>query len=152
MHLYHRVVCGMTAGALGQFVASPTDLVKVKMQMEGKRLLALPPHQRTRAKSMVQTFYEVLETAGIRGLWKGCIPNVQRAALVNLGDLTGYDQAKTMFVSTFGMNPESRVTHVMSSIVSGLVAATMGTPADVIKTRVMNQPFDERGKGILHFM
>ena len=29
----------MTAGAFGQLIASPTDLVKVQMQMEGKRVL-----------------------------------------------------------------------------------------------------------------
>ena len=45
------------------------------------------------------------------------------------------------------MDPESRLTHALSSIVSGLVAATMGTPADVVKTRVMNQPFDAQGRG-----
>ena len=27
----------MFAGGLGQFIASPTDLVKVQMQMEGRR-------------------------------------------------------------------------------------------------------------------
>ena len=45
------------------------------------------------------------------------------------------------------MDPESRLTHALSSIVSGFVAATMGTPADVVKTRVMNQPFDAQGRG-----
>ena len=35
----------------------------------------------------------------------------------------------------------------MSSIVAALTAATMGTPADVIKTRVMNQPLDSHGLG-----
>lgn len=29
----------MLAGAVGQFLASPTDLVKVQMQMEGRRIL-----------------------------------------------------------------------------------------------------------------
>ena len=29
----------MSAGAFGQFIASPTDLVKVQMQMEGKRVI-----------------------------------------------------------------------------------------------------------------
>ena len=33
------VIAGMTAGAFGQLIASPTDLVKVQMQMEGKRVL-----------------------------------------------------------------------------------------------------------------
>lgn len=32
------------------------------------------------------------------------------------------------------------------SACSGLVAATMGTPADVIKTRIMNQPTDDKGR------
>ena len=30
---------GLTAGATAQFIASPTDLVKVHMQMEGRRRL-----------------------------------------------------------------------------------------------------------------
>jgi solute carrier family 25 uncoupling protein 27 len=34
---------GLTAGALGQFIASPTDLVKVQMQMEGRRRLEGKP-------------------------------------------------------------------------------------------------------------
>ena len=42
-----------------------------------------------------------------------------------------------------------QVTHALSSIVAALTAATMGTPADVIKTRIMNQPLDNNGKGKL---
>lgn len=37
------VVGGMSAGAIGQFFASPTDLVKVQMQMEGRRKLEGKP-------------------------------------------------------------------------------------------------------------
>ena len=33
------VPTGMIAGAMGQFLASPTDLVKVRLQMEGRRVL-----------------------------------------------------------------------------------------------------------------
>ena len=43
--------------------------------------------------------------------------------------------------------PILQVTHALSSIVAALTAATMGTPADVIKTRIMNQPLDSNGKG-----
>ena len=31
-------MCGMLAGGFGQFLASPTDLVKVNIQMDGKRM------------------------------------------------------------------------------------------------------------------
>ena len=37
------MVCGMTAGSLGQLAASPTDLIKVRMQMEGRRRLEGKP-------------------------------------------------------------------------------------------------------------
>ncbi|KFQ01005.1 Mitochondrial uncoupling protein 4, partial [Haliaeetus albicilla] len=40
---WKAVVGGMSAGAIGQFFASPTDLVKVQMQMEGKRKLEGKP-------------------------------------------------------------------------------------------------------------
>ena len=43
-----------------------------------------------------------------------------------------------------------QITHAMSSILAALTAATMGTPADVIKTRVMNQPLDNNGVGRFH--
>ena len=37
---------GMMSGAMGQFLASPTDLVKIRLQMEGKRALdGLKPRQ-----------------------------------------------------------------------------------------------------------
>ena len=32
------------------------------------------------------------------------------------------------------------------SACAGLVAATVGTPADVVKTRIMNQPTDKNGR------
>lgn len=34
----------------------------------------------------------------------------------------------------------------MFSTIAGFVAAVLSTPADVIKSRVMNQPMDENGK------
>ena len=38
----------------------------------------------------------------------------------------------------------------MSSTSAGFVSAVLGTPADVIKTRMMNQPLNEVGKGIYY--
>ena len=90
----------MTSGAIAQFCASPTDLIKVRMQTEGQKLLRQQGGRSIRPKTMMATFREVLNGGGgVLGLWKGCVPNVQRAALVNLGDLTGYDQAKRMLTA-----------------------------------------------------
>ncbi|CAB0013909.1 unnamed protein product [Nesidiocoris tenuis] len=102
-----------------------------------------------RVKNANHAFLKIYREGGVRALWKGAIPNMQRAALVNLGDLTTYDMAKRTILDNTKLE-DSHLVHIMSSGVAGLVAATMGTPADVIKTRVMNQPVDENGRGKLY--
>ncbi|XP_073830043.1 uncoupling protein 4A [Musca autumnalis] len=144
--LWKSALCGVTSGGLAQWLASPADLVKVQIQMEGKRrLMGEPP----RVHGAAHAFREIIRRGGIKGLWKGSIPNVQRAALVNLGDLTTYDTIKHMIMSKLHM-PDCHTVHVLASICAGFVAAFLGTPADVVKTRVMNQPTDEKGRGLLY--
>lgn len=144
--LWKAVMGGMAAGAIGQFFASPTDLVKVQMQMEGKRRLEGKP---PRVRGVYHAFVTIVSKGGFRGLWAGWVPNVQRAALVNMGDLTTYDTVKHFLLRNTNLKDNS-LCHSISSICSGLVAATLGTPADVIKTRIMNQPRDKHGRGILY--
>ncbi|XP_041336892.1 mitochondrial uncoupling protein 4 [Pyrgilauda ruficollis] len=144
--LWKAVVGGISAGAVGQFFASPTDLVKVQMQMEGKRKLEGKP---LRFRGVHHAFLKILSEGGVRGLWAGWVPNVQRAALVNMGDLTTYDTVKQFLLLNTTLVDNS-VTHSVSSACSGLVAAVLGTPADVVKTRVMNQPRDKQGRGLLY--
>ncbi|XP_077173786.1 mitochondrial uncoupling protein 4 [Paroedura picta] len=144
--LWKAVVGGMMAGAIGQFFASPTDLVKVQMQMEGRRKLEGKP---LRFRGVHHAFMKIVSDGGVRGLWAGWVPNVQRAALVNMGDLTTYDSVKHFLLRNTSLQDNS-VTHSLSSGCSGLVAAVLGTPADVIKTRIMNQPRDQHGRGLLY--
>ncbi|NXB21954.1 UCP4 protein, partial [Rhagologus leucostigma] len=144
--LWKAVVGGMCAGAIGQFFASPTDLVKVQMQMEGRRKLEGKP---LRFRGVHHAFLKIVSEGGVRGLWAGWVPNVQRAALVNMGDLTTYDSVKHFLLLNTTLVDNS-VTHSVSSACSGLVAAVLGTPADVVKTRIMNQPRDKQGRGLLY--
>lgn len=143
--LWKSSLGGLTAGALGQFIASPTDLVKVQMQMEGRRRLEGKP---PRVKNTAQAFRKIVTEEGFRGLYRGVVPNVQRAALVNMGDLATYDSVKQRILRYTTLK-DNWVTHTLASACSGLVAAILGTPADVVKTRIMNQP-TENGRGTLY--
>ncbi|XP_061191886.1 mitochondrial uncoupling protein 4-like [Saccostrea echinata] len=136
---------GLIAGALGQLIASPTDLIKVQMQMEGRRKLEGKP---PRVKGFFDAFQKIVAESGVKGLYRGVVPNVQRAALVNMGDLCTYDTAKQNILRYTDLK-DNYVTHSLASACSGLVAATFGTPADVVKTRIMNQP-TKNGKGLLY--
>lgn len=144
--MWKKILAGMGAGGFGQFVASPTDLIKTQIQMEGKRrLMGKPP----RVDGMVDAFKKIVAQGGVVGLWRGCWPNVQRAALVNLGDLSTYDYVKTKILAFTTLKDDS-LTHCLSSACAGLVGAIMGTPADVVKARIMNQPTDKFGKGLIY--
>jgi len=144
--LWKKVIAGMLAGGLGQLMASPTDLIKTQIQMEGRRrLMGEPP----RVQGMTDAFRKILKQGGVIGLWRGCWPNVQRAALVNLGDLSTYDSVKSSILTNTTLE-DNYLTHCMASGCAGLVGAIMGTPADVVKARIMNQKTDQFGRGMVY--
>lgn len=80
-----------------------------------------------------------------RTLTLGAVPNMQRAAMVNIGDLAAYDYSKRFLMREFQMH-DGTLLHVLAGFAAGLVAAILGTPADFIKTRLMNQPVGPDGK------
>ena len=135
--LMKAIPCGMLAGASAQFLASPMDLVKVRLQMEGKRQ---QEGHKMRFSGTTQAFRVILREGGVLGMWRGVVPNCQRAALVCLGDLTTYDRAKRFILNNTRMQ-DSSLTHACSSCCAAVVAATFATPADVVKSRMMTQPY-----------
>ncbi|XP_063868402.1 mitochondrial uncoupling protein 4-like isoform X5 [Scylla paramamosain] len=144
--VWQAIVGGILVGGIAQFLASPADLIKVQMQMEGRRRFEGKP---PRIHSASEAFVKIYAAGGLRGLWKGCMPNVYRSAFVNLGDLTTYDSVKRYFMGSWGLS-DSYWTHALSSALSGLVSAILGCPADVIKARIMNQPVDHKQRGLLY--
>ena len=71
MTLHQRIICGMASGAIGQLCASPADLVKVKMQMQGRNQLITKTNEVKNCDNMFQIFLGVIKKGGVRSLWKG---------------------------------------------------------------------------------
>jgi solute carrier family 25 (mitochondrial uncoupling protein), member 27 len=91
-----------------------------------------------RYTGVADAFTKIIRAEGFLGLWKGAVPNAQRAFLVNMGELTCYDTAK-QFVIRKQICHDNLYAHTLASVCSGLSATTLSCPADVIKTRMMNQ-------------
>lgn len=109
-----------------QVVASPADLVKVRMQANPSLY-----------KGIYDAFTKIIKSEGFFGLWRGVAPNAQRAFLVNMGELTCYDHAKH-FILNRNICHDNIFAHTLSSVCSGLCASVISCPADVVKTRMMN--------------
>jgi solute carrier family 25 uncoupling protein 27 len=127
---------------IGQFIASPADLLKIRMQSSLRQ--AQP-----RYAGVMDAFRQTLTERGWAGMWRGVGPNVVRAGLVNMGELASYDSAKRAVLST-GLVGDSLGAHVLASVVSGLVSSAVCTPADVMKTRMMSPASGVPYRGLAH--
>jgi len=130
--LLSKVAAGLLTGALAISIASPTDLVKVRMQAEGK----LPAGTPRKYPSAFAAYSIIARQEGVKGLWTGVGPNISRNAIINAAELASYDQVKQMLLKT-GAFQDNSVTHVLSGLGAGFVAVCVGSPVDVVKSRVM---------------
>mmetsp|Transcript_70432 Transcript_70432/g.228997 ORF Transcript_70432/g.228997 Transcript_70432/m.228997 type:complete len:293 (-) Transcript_70432:35-913(-) len=132
-----RLLAGGTAGALAISVFNPAEVVKTQVQTHREG------HLRMR-----DVIVRVWAKDGLAGFWAGVKPNVARTFLVNAAELGTYDEAKTRLVPYTG---EGLLSHVGASGCAGFTSACVSTPADVVKTRLMNAAGGEQQyRGMLH--
>jgi hypothetical protein len=133
--LWKRMLAGSMTGALGQAIANPFDVVKVRMQADGrlKAVGGMP-----RYKGTGDAFMSILREEGAGGFFKGITPSLQRAAVINGCGIASYDQTKVVVKQLTGKT-DGLIPQVVAAFVSGFISAAVSTPFDVLKTRMMNQ-------------
>eukprot|EP00268_Persea_americana_P029970 TRINITY_DN2895_c0_g2_i9.p1 TRINITY_DN2895_c0_g2~~TRINITY_DN2895_c0_g2_i9.p1 ORF type:complete len:297 (+),score=48.68 TRINITY_DN2895_c0_g2_i9:124-891(+) len=126
--LSKKVLAALTTGALAIAVANPTDLVKVRLQAEGK----LPPGVPRRYSGSLNAYSTIVKQEGIGALWTGLGPNVARNAIINAAELASYDQIKQTVLKIPGFT-DNVVTHLLSGLGAGFFAVCIGSPVDVVR-------------------
>jgi len=140
-----KALAGMTAGGSAAFVCTPIDLVKVRMQAHG-----MPGHAPLPAyRGVGDAFMTIVRQEGLLSLYKGVGPSSLRAAAVAAAEMASYDEIK-LTVLRRKWFPDSVALHLATGVLSGLIASLVSSPFDVVKSRLMTQPFDARGVG-LHY-
>ncbi|KAJ0984067.1 hypothetical protein J5N97_002423 [Dioscorea zingiberensis] len=130
--LSKKILAGLTTGALGIMVANPTDLVKVRLQAEGK----LPPGAPRRYSGALNAYTTIARQEGFRALWTGIGPNIARNAIINAAELASYDQVKQTILKIPGFS-DNVFTHLLAGLGAGFFAVCIGSPVDVVKSRMM---------------
>lgn len=131
--LIKKILAGLTTGAFGITIANPTDVVKVRLQAEGR----LPPDVPRKYKNVTDAYRKIVQQEGVGGLWRGWAPNVLRNSVINAVELASYDEIKYQIISS-GLLKDGAPCHLVSSALAGLLAVVFGSPFDVVKTRMMN--------------
>ncbi|CAH1418617.1 unnamed protein product [Lactuca virosa] len=130
-----KILAGLTTGGLAIAVANPTDLVKVRLQAEGKLAAGVP----RRYSGALNAYSTIIKQEGVRALWTGIGPNVARNAIINAAELASYDQVKQTILKIPGFT-DNVLTHLLSGLGAGFFAVCIGSPVDVVKSRMMGDP------------
>ena len=133
-----KVVSGLITGGVAISIANPTDLVKVRLQAQGRQALAeagkAPP--KPKYPSAMAAYRMIAKEEGIAGLWTGVVPNITRNSVINATELATYDQVKQMLLAS-KLVDDNVFCHILSGLGAGLCACIVGSPVDVVKSRVM---------------
>jgi hypothetical protein len=99
------------------------------------------PKEQWRYTGPMDCYRKTYAADGIKGFWVGAIPNIMRNSIISATELVSYDQYKQLATQMgFG---DHLGTHIMCSFGGGFNAVMVGSPVDVLKTRLMNmQPGD----------
>ena len=84
-NLLIRIATGLISGTIAMAIASPTDLVKVRLQVQGKDKLTNP--EKIKYNGLIHAYKRIHAEEGIRGFWTGAIPNCARNAIINAAEL-----------------------------------------------------------------
>eukprot|EP00658_Telonema_sp_P-2_P072309 TRINITY_DN61464_c0_g2_i1.p1 TRINITY_DN61464_c0_g2~~TRINITY_DN61464_c0_g2_i1.p1 ORF type:complete len:199 (+),score=30.68 TRINITY_DN61464_c0_g2_i1:50-646(+) len=128
-----------------QFVCNPTDLIKIRMQVDGMK-----GGQGRYNSSLTGTLGSILKEDGVKGLWRGAGPTVGRATALAAVEMSSYDHIKNWLIRHELIVPSTPSGVFITAICSGFCCAVSTSPLDVVKSRVMGQPVGADGKGTLY--
>ncbi|XP_053502044.1 mitochondrial uncoupling protein 3 [Ictalurus furcatus] len=137
-----RLLAGCTTGAMAVAFAQPTDVVKVRFQAQTR----LADGEK-RYKGTMDAYKTIARDEGIKGLWKGCIPNITRNAIVNCAELVTYDIIKELILK-YNLMTDNLPCHFTAALGAGFCTTIVASPVDVVKTRFMNSTASQYNSAI----
>ncbi|KTG32034.1 hypothetical protein cypCar_00029540, partial [Cyprinus carpio] len=116
MPFYQKILLAAFGGLTGGFIGTPADMVNVRMQNDVK----LPPELRRNYAHALDGLLRVWKEEGIRKLFSGASMAAGRGAMVTVGQLSCYDQAKQLVLGT-GLMTDNIFTHFVASFIAGVI-------------------------------
>jgi len=128
-----KTALGMTAGSIGAFFGTPADVALVRMTVDKR----LPVAERRNYSSVLDAWAKIVRDEGITALWRGVLPTIYRAMIVNVCQLSVQTQAKEAIYAKFKVENKLALSFY-GSMVAGFVTACVSLPVDMAKTRTQN--------------
>lgn len=141
-----KIGAALCTSAIGITFANPADLVKVRLQacehpkglsfrQQGHGTAIADLELKPVYRSATEAYTKIVKEEGIKGLYKGYTANLLRNSIISATEMVSYDQAKGAILHA-GFADGIGV-HLASGLTAGLTATVLGSPWDVIGTRLM---------------
>eukprot|EP00929_Paragymnodinium_shiwhaense_P079816 TRINITY_DN41605_c0_g1_i1.p1 TRINITY_DN41605_c0_g1~~TRINITY_DN41605_c0_g1_i1.p1 ORF type:complete len:302 (+),score=71.55 TRINITY_DN41605_c0_g1_i1:61-966(+) len=148
--MWKKVAAGAGVGAAASGLCNPTDLVKVRLQTDGMLKASDGSDLPRRYSGVLDCLKKIVSEEGVLGLWTGVFPTMGRATALAAAELSVYDEVKCQLRHHGVIEQDGLLLHTSTSFVSGYAATVASSPFDVVKSRLMGQAVDARGKGVLY--
>jgi dicarboxylate transporter 10 len=129
-------VLGLMAGVsgfVGAMFGNPSDIANIRMQNDW----SLPEHARRNYRHVFDAWVQMKRHESWTVFWQGLWPNCFRCGLMTMCQLGSYDYFKSMLMKMTGSLGEHSAIHLSASLLASLVATTLCSPIDVVKTQLM---------------
>ncbi|XP_074595529.1 replication in mitochondria 2 isoform X2 [Brevipalpus obovatus] len=136
-----HLLAGGIAGTVGAVVTCPLEVIKTRLQSSvanfdfSKHHSPSTPASLIRNPLIVRCIRHIIETEGVKGLFKGLGPNLIGVAPTRAIYFCTYSTMKNFCNSSF-KNPDSPLVHVAAAGSAGFVSATVTNPIWFVKTRL----------------
>ncbi|CAH2315023.1 solute carrier family 25 member 43 [Pelobates cultripes] len=136
---WQSTLCGGVAGVLSRTTTAPLDVVKILTQVGTF-------HSK---QGFLNTFHVLCRAEGVRALWKGNLTACVRLFPFSAVQLSVYKRLTLFCMDDFGQVTVWKA--IVAGSISGMVAAVVIYPTDLIKTRLIVQNrLEPTYRGIIH--
>ncbi|KAJ5656001.1 hypothetical protein N7507_007951 [Penicillium longicatenatum] len=127
-------IMAAVSGFAGAIIGTPSDIANVRMQND--RSLAV--QNRRNYKNVFDAWIQMKRHEGWRAFTQGLWTNCFRSGIMTASQLASYDAFKRLLQSIANTNEERPSIHFSASVLASLVATSISSPMDVIRTQLMN--------------
>ncbi|CAI7576576.1 unnamed protein product [Penicillium manginii] len=127
-------IMAASSGFIGAIFGTPADIANVRMQNDA----SFPPQQRRNYRNVLDAWAQMKRTEGWRSFRQGLWPNCFRSGIMTASQLASYDSFKRLIQKVCDTDEEKPLIHFSASLLASLVATSISSPMDVIRTQLMS--------------
>ncbi|XP_060079488.1 putative mitochondrial transporter UCP3 isoform X2 [Ylistrum balloti] len=139
--LFENLACAGTAACIADCMTFPLDTAKVLLQVQGEKS-GLTSSGMSKYRGVFGTIRVVAREDGVRRLYKGLVPGLQRQMCFSSIRIGSYDEVKKQYkilIYSDTHKKDNFFIRIASAITTGTVCVWIAQPTDVVKVRMQAQ-------------